>query len=62
MKLLPTSALFFVAISCFASENDTQAYADYCLESGGQVEEMPAQFDGPFGQVHGSSRQFCTFT
>lgn len=61
MKRLPILALFFATITCFASENDIQAYADYCLESGGQVEEMPAQFDGPSGQVNGSSKQFCTF-
>ncbi len=61
MKLSLIVTLSVATTICFANENEMQAYADYCLESGGQVEEMPAQFDGPTGQINGSSKHFCTF-
>ncbi|STX30202.1 Putative hemolysin [Legionella beliardensis] len=38
-----------------------QALSDYCNESGGQVETMPAQFGTSAGLVEGFSKNFCTF-
>jgi len=38
------------------------ALADYCVQSGGTVEIMPAEFTTANGLTIGHSKSFCTFT
>lgn len=33
----------------------------YCIQSGGQVEAMQAEFSTPHGMVYGLTKQFCEF-
>lgn len=53
--------IFLAVVSISYADGNRQAYIDYCLESGGQVEKMPAQFATHTGYIQGNSKRFCTF-
>jgi hypothetical protein len=66
MKLFSYPILFIF----LASFGLSTAYADglndelsaYCIQSGGKVEPMQAEFSTPHGMVHGLTKQFCEFS
>jgi len=53
------SATYMAAASAYADKMDD--YAAYCSESGGMVEEMPAEIGTGSGLVKGQSKMFCNF-
>ena len=72
----PTTRCIFMKLFSYgisfiflASVGLSIAYADslddelsaYCIQSGGQVEAMQAEFSTPHGMVHGLTKQFCEF-
>lgn len=50
---------------CIAAENvyadKLGDWSDYCLKSGGVIEEMPAEIGTKTGMVKGQSKVFCNF-
>ncbi|STX52889.1 Uncharacterised protein [Legionella busanensis] len=53
-------SLLFINLS-YADEPNDQSLKEYCEQSSGQVERMPAQFSTKTGLVEGFSKDFCTF-
>ena len=59
VTLLISAACMGAAV-VYADQMDD--YAAYCSESGGVVEEMPAEIYTSIGLVKGQSKMFCNFT
>ena len=61
--------IFLYLVCLFISTSVSTAYADalddelsaYCIQSGGQVEAMQAEFSTPHGMMYGLTKQFCEF-
>lgn len=62
-KLLSFFVFSFVCLSVQAHPNHYKEYVTYCTQSGGVVEEMPAQFGSSINGdwIHGMTKYFCNF-
>lgn len=61
-KIYRITALFILAVAAknlYADKLD--GWSDYCIKSGGVVEEMPAEIGTKAGMVKGQSKVFCNF-
>ncbi len=61
---LSLAAIFVLSsTAAFSATADlTGAYASYCTEADGRVEQMPALFSTQAGRVTGTTKPFCTFS
>lgn len=64
MKLCSTALLGLVSfgiLSYTSVHADTLTPAQYCIDKGGKVETMVAEFSTQSGMVYGFDKKFCTF-